>query len=151
MKPAGRLSGKPNGFTLLEVIISLIVASILGAILLEFMGQTVHKSFVPVKMAQNSMELTGVVECLTANYRKQMMASLPASVSTTDPLDQFKNDVETNTFGCGDYTATTSWISFAPTEAANVFTEAADNSGEKRVLKVTIVRGQHEVTTLYTQ
>ncbi|MFZ0726134.1 MAG: type II secretion system protein, partial [Desulfobacterales bacterium] len=65
MKPTDPLSGKPNGFTLLEVIISLIVASILGAILLEFMGQTVHKSFVPVKMAQNSMELTGVVECLT--------------------------------------------------------------------------------------
>lgn len=150
MKPAGRLSGKPNGFTLLEVIISLIVASILGAILLEFMGQTVHKSFVPVKMAQNSMELTGVVECLTANYRKQMLASLSASASANDPLDQFKTAVENNSYECGDYTATTSWIIFTSSGEANVLAEAADNSGD-RVLKVTIVRGQHEVTALYTQ
>ncbi|MFZ0132125.1 MAG: hypothetical protein WAK95_06245, partial [Desulfobacterales bacterium] len=121
------------------------------AILLEFMGQTVHKSFVPVKMAQDSMELTGVVECLTANYRKHMLASLQASVSASDPLGQFKNDVETNNFNCGDYTATTSWIVFTGSGETNVLAEAADNSGENRVLKVTIVRGQHEVTALYTQ
>ena len=151
MKPAGIFKGQPGGFTLLEVIIALIVGSILGAILLEFLGQTVHKSFEPIKMAQNSLELTSVVECLTANYRKQMLTSLQGSASAADPLDQFKNEVETNALGCGDYTATTSWITFAPSEAANVFTEAADNSGEKRVLKVTIVRGQHEVTALYTQ
>ena len=52
MKPAGILKGKSSGFTLLEVIVALIVGSILGAILLEFLGQTVHKSFEPIKMAQ---------------------------------------------------------------------------------------------------
>ena len=73
MKPAGNFKGKSGGFTLLEVIIALIVGSILGAILLEFLGQTVHKSFEPVKMAQGSMELTTIVEKMNADYKKRLV------------------------------------------------------------------------------
>ena len=83
MKPAGNFKGKPGGFTLLEVIIALIVGSILGAILLEFLGQTVYKSFEPVKMAQGSMELTAIVEKMTADYKKQLLLS-------NNPLVDFK-------------------------------------------------------------
>jgi prepilin-type N-terminal cleavage/methylation domain-containing protein len=143
MKPAGILNGKPGGFTLLEVIIALIVGSILGAILLEFLGQTVHKSFVPIKMAQESTDLTAIVEKMTADYKKQLAQS-------ENPLIDFKSDIENNSGNYGDYTWSTSWITFDGSG-----NEAQDNDPLSpfyhRVLKVTVVRGQHEITTLYTR
>ena len=143
MKPAGILKGKSSGFTLLEVIIALIVGSILGAILLEFLGQTVHKSFEPIKMAQGNMELTAIVEKMTADYKKRLLLS-------DDPLIDFKDDIENNTGNYGDYTWSTSWIRFD--SSGN---EVQDNDPLSpfyhRVLKVTVVRGQHEITTLYTR
>jgi prepilin-type N-terminal cleavage/methylation domain-containing protein len=143
MKPAGILKGKSSGFTLLEVIVALIVGSILGAILLEFLGQTVHKSFVPIKMAQESMQLSAIVEKMTADYKKQLALS-------ENPLVDFKSDIENNTGNYGDYTWSTSWITFDGSG-----NEAQDNDPLSpfyhRVLKVTVVRGQHEITTLYTR
>ena len=143
MKPAGNLKCKPGGFTLLEVIVALIVGSILGAILLEFLGQTVHKSFEPIKMAQGSMELTAIVEKMTADYKKRLLLS-------DNPLVDFKDDIENNTGNYGDYTWSTSWIRFDGSG-----NEAQDNNPFSpfyhRVLKVTVVRGQHEITTLYTR
>jgi len=143
MKPAGNFKGQPGGFTLLEVIIALIVGSILGAILLEFLGQTVNKSFEPIKMAQGSMQLTAIVEKMTADYKKRLLLS-------NDPLVDFKDDIENNTGNYGDYTWSTSWITFDGSG-----NEAQDNDPLSpfyhRVLKVTVVRGQHEITTLYTR
>jgi len=143
MKPLCTFKGKPGGFTLLEVIVALIVGSILGAILLEFLGQTVHKSFVPIKMAQESMQLSAIVEKMTADYKKQLLLS-------DNPLVDFKDDIENNTGNYGDYTWSTSWITFDGSG-----NEAQDNDPLSpfyhRVLKVTVVRGQHEITTLYTR
>jgi prepilin-type N-terminal cleavage/methylation domain-containing protein len=143
MKPPCIIKSKPGGFTLLEVIIALIVGSILGAVLLEFLGQTVHKSFEPVKMAQESMQLTAIVEKMNADYKKRLLLS-------NDPLVDLKDDIENNTGNYGDYTWSTSWISFDGSG-----NEAQDNDPLSpfyhRVLKVTVVRGQHEITTLYTR
>jgi len=143
MKPAGNFKGKPGGFTLLEVIIALIVGSILGAILLEFLGQTVYKSFEPIKMAQGNMELTAIVEKMHADYKKRLLLS-------NDPLVDLKDDIENNTGNYGDYTWSTSWVTFDGSG-----NEAQDNDPLSpfyhRVLKVTVVRGQHEITTLYTR
>jgi len=125
------------------VIVALIVGSILGAILLEFLGQTVHKSFVPIKMAQESMQLTAIVEKMTADYKKRLLLS-------NDPLVDFKDDIENNTGNYGDYTWSTSWVTFDGSG-----NEAPDNDPLSpfyhRVLKVTVVRGQHEITTLFTR
>ena len=143
MKPAGNFKGQPGGFTLLEVIIALIVGSILGAILLEFLGQTVYKSFEPIKMAQGNMELTAIVEKMHADYKKRLLLS-------NDPLVDLKDDIENNTGNYGDYTWSTSWVTFDGSG-----NEAQDNDPLSpfyhRVLKVTVVRGQHEITTLYTR
>ena len=140
-KPLYLGKSKSSGFTLLEVIIALIVGSILGAILLEFLSQTVHKSFEPIKMSQGNMELTTIVEKMNADYKKRLMVS-------NVPLEDFKSDIDNNTGNYGDYTAATSWIKFSGG------TEIADDgigSDAHRVLKVTVVHGQHELTSLYTR
>jgi prepilin-type N-terminal cleavage/methylation domain-containing protein len=152
MKPAGILNGKPGGFTLLEVIVALIVGSILGAILLEFLGQTVHKSFVPVKMAQEGTDLTAIVEKMNTDYKKQMLLSLRSPILVSDPLSDFKDAIENNTRNYGDYTVSATWIEFSPNGEPNQFIETADNNPlNHKILKVTVVHGQHEITTLFTR
>jgi prepilin-type N-terminal cleavage/methylation domain-containing protein len=152
MKPAGILKGKSSGFTLLEVIVALIVGSILGAILLEFLGQTVHKSFVPIKMAQRSSDLTAIVEKMNTDYKKQMLLSLRSPILVSDPLNDFKDAIENNTRKYGDYTVSATWIEFSPSGEPNQFIETADNNPlNHKILKVTVVHGQQEITTLFTR
>jgi prepilin-type N-terminal cleavage/methylation domain-containing protein len=152
MKPLGNFKGQPGGFTLLEVIIALIVGSILGAILLEFLGQTVHKSFEPIKMAQGSTDLTAIVEKMNTDYKKQMLLSLRSPILVSDPLNDFKDAIENNTRKYGDYTVSATWIEFNPSGEPNQFIETADNNPlNHKILKVTVVHGQQEITTLFTR
>ena len=151
-EPLNLSKSKSSGFTLLEVIIALIVGSILGAILLEFLGQTVHKSFEPIKMAQGSMELTAIVEKMNTDYKKQMLLSLRSPILVSDPLNDFKDAIENNTRKYGDYTVSATWIEFNPSGEPNQFVETADNNPlNHKILKVTVVHGQQEITTLFTR
>ena len=139
---------RPSGFTLLEVIVAMIVAAILGSILLEFMGHTVQQSYEPIENARENMELNEIVEKMNADYKKRLLLS-------PDPLVGFKSDVETGNTASpppyyGDYTVTTSWIAFDGTGQEIADTKPMDPL-HHRNLKVTVVRGQHEITTLYTR
>ena len=132
-----------SGFTLLEVIVTLIVASILGAIFLEFMGTTVLKSYEPINMTQSSLDVNEIIERMNADYRKHLLLS-------SDPLAAFKTDVENGNTPSplpyyGDYSVQTSWIQFSGG------TEQADISGQNRVLKVKVTAGNRSVTALFTK
>jgi prepilin-type N-terminal cleavage/methylation domain-containing protein len=134
---------KQSGFTILEIIVSLIVASILGVIYLEFMGTTVQKSYEPINMTQNSLDVNQIIEKMNADYRKHLLLS-------PDPLAAFKTDVENGNTPSpppyyGDYNVQTTWIKFSGGS------EAVDASGENRVLKVKITFGNRSVTALFTK
>ena len=64
-----------QGFTLLEVIISLIVAGILGTMLVSFMGSSVVQSANPVLQAQNGAYVNQIMENITADYKYLMATS----------------------------------------------------------------------------
>jgi len=61
-----------RGFTLLEVIISLVVAAILGAMLVQFMGTGLMKSYNPFILAENGTYLNRIMEKMTSDYRYYM-------------------------------------------------------------------------------
>jgi prepilin-type N-terminal cleavage/methylation domain-containing protein len=135
-----------DGFTLVEIIISLIVASILGVILVQLMGHSLQKSYRPINQVQESMALTEIVEKMNADYKRRLALSI-------DPLEDFFSDVTTgNNDGSppyyGDYTVNTAWIAFDG--SGNEITDTAP-TGQRRVLKVTVTRGGHAITTLYTK
>jgi prepilin-type N-terminal cleavage/methylation domain-containing protein len=133
-----------HGFTLLEVIITFIVASILGAILLQVMGTSVQKSFEPVHMVQDGLSVNEILEKMNAQYRKRLLTS------TVNPLADFKNDVEggnvtSNDPYFGDYTYQTQYITFSSGS------EIADVSPNPRILKVTITHGGQRLSALFTR
>jgi prepilin-type N-terminal cleavage/methylation domain-containing protein len=133
----------PKGFTLLEIIITLMVASFLGAMLVQFMGTTLTRSGETVISVQNSFELSGVMEKIAADYERDYK-------SETISFDTFiANIVNGNNSGndpyYGEYTVETGYITFA---AGN---EVEDTTPDKRVLKIVLAQGEHWLTGLFTK
>ncbi|MDZ7642141.1 MAG: type II secretion system protein [Desulfurivibrio sp.] len=60
------------GFTLLEVIITLVVFAILGAMIVNFMTSSLVKSHQPVKMAQQLGTIQQCLECVQLEYNKHL-------------------------------------------------------------------------------
>ena len=146
MKIKSSLITKSQGFTLLEVVITLIVGSILGAILVQFMGTSMKNSFEPVIMVQDGCGVYEIMEKMNSDYKWRLMTS------TDDPLDDFKTDVENgNVIGnipfFGNYVWVTKYITFTG-GVENALPDAAANP---RVLKVTITHGGQSLTALFTK
>ena len=136
---------KNQGFTLLEVVITLIVGSILGAILVQFMGTSMKNSFEPVLMVQDGCGVYEIMEKMNSDYKWRLMTS------TVDPLDNFKTDVENgNVIGnipfFGNYAWATKYITFT-----GGVEDAIEDATELRVLKVTITHGGQSLTALFTK
>jgi len=132
-----------EGFTLLEIIITIIVAALLGTILVQFMGTSMIRSADSVVIVQEGFSLNQALEKMTADYKK-----LLAEDST--PLQTFKTQVENgNVVGndpyYGDYSWQTGYIKFQGGS------EVADTSGDNRILKVTITHVNQSLTSLFTK
>ena len=133
-----------QGFTLLEVIITFIVAAILGTIFLQVMGTSMQQSYEPVSMVQNGFSVNEIMEKMNADYRNRLFTS------TSNPLADFKSDVENgnvvaNTPYFGDYTYQTQYIKFS---GGN---EVADASADPRILKITITHGGQRLSAIFTK
>ena len=133
-----------QGFTLLEVIITFIVAAILGTIFLQVMGTSMQQSFEPVSMVQDGFSVNEIMEKMNAHYRYRLLTS------TSNPLADFKSDVENgnitaNTPYFGDYTYQTQYIKFSGGA------EVADLSADPRILKITITHGDQRLSAIFTR
>jgi prepilin-type N-terminal cleavage/methylation domain-containing protein len=115
-----------SGFTLLEVIVSLTVAAILGALLVSVVGTAVTGSAkLPYRLVQ-VYDMNQVMDNITADY----ISMLP---QTNDVLSVLKTRIDAKTGGYGNYTSSTSWIKYTGTTPAETSGVAADG-----VLKVVI-------------
>lgn len=146
MKTKLSLLTKNHGFTLLEVVITLIVGSILGAILVQFMGTSMKNSFEPVIMVQEGNGVNEIMEKLNSAYKMRLMTS------ADDPLADFKVDVESGMNPplapvIGHYSAVTKYITFN----GGVEDVAPDPAAHPNVLKVTITHGGQSLTSLFAK
>jgi prepilin-type N-terminal cleavage/methylation domain-containing protein len=132
-----------RGLTLLEIILTLIVASILGAVLVQFMGTNMIRSAEPVLLTQEGFYLSQVMETMTADYKRLL-------VQDGTPLQTFKTyaengNIEGNTPYYGQYSIQTQYISF------QAGTEVPDLSGNNKILKVKVSHGDQSLTALFTE
>lgn len=136
-----------KGFTLIEVIVSLVVASILGVMLVSFMGSNVVRSANPVLLAQNGAYLNQIMENLSADYKFLMTTS-------TTPLAAFIANVGAEGTSQTRYANSSNpytvvhnrRISFP---SGSPVTEQPDNVG--KILKVTLQYRTLSVTALFTE
>ncbi len=62
-------SGNRHGFTLIEVIVSIVLAAILGTMLTQFIGANLSRSAQAVGNTQTGLEVKAVMEQITNDYR----------------------------------------------------------------------------------
>ena len=136
----------PSGFTLLEVIITMIVAAILGAILVQFMGTSMHQSFQPVYMVQEGYELGEIMEKVNAEYKRLLLTSNDPLTELLDAIDN-GNVLPTPKFGV--YTYNSWWIDFD--NSGIEFDIPAPTPEQKRVLKVEFIHGGQRMTAMFTR
>ena len=68
MKKLLRNIKKEQGFTLLEVIVTITVAAVMFSVVIAFMGTAITKSADPVKQARDLGNVSGVAETIYSSY-----------------------------------------------------------------------------------
>ena len=94
-----------KGFTLVEVIVTLVAAGILGAIFIQFMGTALDASWNSVEIVRDEAGGEGVMEEIIADYVEAINSS-PAGA-----LQAIKNKITNNDYGSN---VTWNYIEFDP-------------------------------------
>jgi prepilin-type N-terminal cleavage/methylation domain-containing protein len=147
LKMAKKHSG---GFTLIEVIVSLVVASILGAMLVTFLGTGMMKSAQPVLVAQNGAYLNRIMDNMTADYKYQLATAMQNGSTPSAAMTTFISHLDTANYYADSshtYSVTKKRISFSGSPPSE--DSAEDTSG--KVLKVTVSYRDLTSTTIFTE
>jgi len=86
MKRDGKIKKSQRGFTLLEVIITIVIASILGSILVSFMGTAITRSSDPVRQTRELGEAIGIIEIISADYISYVKTGSPTWQTIKDKI-----------------------------------------------------------------
>jgi prepilin-type N-terminal cleavage/methylation domain-containing protein len=131
LKKGGK-GGFPNGFTLVEVIVTIIAAGILGAFFIQFMGTAMSRSALAVENVRVEAAAEALMEQIVADYVAEINKSNPSSALAT---------IKAKSYGSG---VTMEYINFN----ASGGEEAA---GTSRTLKVTVSAPGNDLITLLTE
>jgi prepilin-type N-terminal cleavage/methylation domain-containing protein len=134
------LVGKSDqkGFTLIEVIVTIIAAAIVGVIFINFMGTAMSKSVRSVEMVQGEASAEALLERIIADYVLKM------NQNNATALGLIKTDIDNKTVYGDNVTAT--YIIFD--SSGN---ETADTAGSNRTLKVRVAAAGNDLVTLLTR
>lgn len=134
------------GFTLIEIIITLALGAILGAMLIPFLSTALTKSGMSTIRLKETLNLQTTMENITADYRHRILNG-PDSIATLKVA--IGTEGETVSTGYGSYHVLENhYIDFADTE------EVTDTPGTspQDTLKVTIRDSNGMIfTTLFSK
>ncbi len=77
---------KQGGFTLIEIILTLVIAAVVGAGLVQYLGSSLTKSSVPIQRLRQAYKLQQVMENITADYRENYTSDLGNPPTSTTGL-----------------------------------------------------------------
>ena len=127
--------GRDRGFSLLEVILVLVIAAVLGVMLYQFFGAAFTQSTAPVLRLQKTHELRRAMEAMTAAYE--------SSDKSLAALNTLQAEIDNGTYAAagGQVVVENAFVVIDPTVA-----------NEPAVLKVTIADNEsgEGLTVLFT-
>lgn len=125
-----------RGFTLIEIIVTILLGSILAALMFQFMGTALTGSSGPVNIVRDSADMEALMEEVIADYVKRINAN-PATA-----LALMKTDADALVYG--------SEVTMAYIEFDGSGNEAVRASPPTDTLKVTVQSAGHTLVTLLT-
>lgn len=133
MNPIKYTHRNERGFTFIEIIVTLIIAAILGVMLIQFMGSSVSGSAENVQRIKDGFVLNQKMEEITRDYRDWL------KTSPDDLISVFETAVKTN-YADIIVSADTGIIEVDP-----------GNDGDVEILQVTITDGTQTLMALFTK
>ena len=131
-----------SGFTLIEVIVTIIATAILGAIFFNFMGTAMSKSTRAVELVRDEARAEALLECIVADYVLKINQN--SSNALTGLISAIDNKSICGLNNPATPGVTTAYIAF----------DAGGNQippgGSNRTLKVTVTASGNDLTTLLT-
>ena len=141
MKRAKSKHNSPNGFTLIEVIVTIIVMGILAAFFIHFMGTALNDSWKSVEVVEGEAKAEGLVERIIAEYVERINDNPDTALAVIVSRESaYESDPD---YGLP---VTMQYIVF---DASG--DEQVDTAGENRNLKVTVEPPGYNLTTVLTQ
>ena len=126
-----------NGFTLIEVIVTLVIAAIMGAMLVTLMGTNLVKSALPVSLVGNQYRIVQEMENITGRYREEIK----------------NGTLNITTFIATYESALGSSIPYKDSAATGLITIPSTDGTytTKQILRVTLRNGDQSVQAFFTQ
>lgn len=137
-----------RGLTILEIIVTIVVAAILGTVLVRVMGTGLTRSSVPITLLQNTYSINQIIEEMTADYEDlyENVNEKEYDISTLKTYIENGN-VSSNTPYYGPYSVDEiDYIRFDASE-----NQELDPSGDNNILKVSISSNNQSLTVLFTR
>jgi len=134
VKPTYSKNACENGFTLVEIIATIIIMGILAAFFIHFMGTALEDSWKSVELVAGEAEAEGKLEEIIAYFTSKINDDTQLDTALSKVVSEFSG------------VATMEYIVFNSSGD-----ETADISLENRTLKVTIEAPGNNLTTILTQ
>lgn len=140
-----------RGFTLLEILVTIIIASIIAVLLMQFMGGHSWRSFRPLQAFYRSMALQETMSNIASHYRDLLISDETPLVTLQSKIDNgdywseqsYASEMETETF-CIDFNED------APRTWSDTKTSDTCSSSDT-ILRVTLTYNDQSLTTLFTR
>ena len=138
MKRLMQINSSEKGFTLLEVIITITIAAILGSLLVTFMGTAITKSSDPIKQVRDLGTSGGSIETASAAYACYLSGCTGCTVGTGG----------TCTWGGFETVCASggrSWLSVTSPRTGGIY------SSNFETIQVTITTGNQKLVSYFIQ
>lgn len=128
----------PKGFTLIEIIVTLILVAITGVVMFPVLRTNLTRSVVPVTRLDSQYQLIQEMDQLTARYRDEILndsLNITTFKSTYVDTSAFVDAGNTGFVGVGQITG------------SNGYTNQSSNN----ILRVTLADGDLRLVTYFTE
>ncbi len=136
-----------KGFSLIEVIVTLVLIAIVGAMVVSYMGTTTRQTGKTLTWLSDEFELSQVMERIVADYREELNSAPPNWATFFGSRDTV-GEINTR-YGADidDVEVEPTAFQADPSPSTDYTESGTDNS----VQKVTLKKGEQTLITLFTE
>ena len=140
-----------SGFTLLEIIVTIVIAAIMGVFFAQFVSTSVIHSADPVLRVQNLSGTTHIMEYMTADYKRLAATQSNFLAIFKDYVAYGNTTTKPEGYEGFPYYGSYQVVYNDYIKFVSGAEQPETNPANQRMLKVTIRRGDQTVTSLFAR